>query len=484
MIATPQETPQPLYTITEEDIDRQKQIAANWIAYDGNLPEPLQELPSGVNPNVMSNVIDPAVETLADFLFGKGVDITVEEGVSQEAQDTLDDTWGKNEKKIPLLEDLALNGEMAGRAFLRVVPDEDEGTIRLVVPDPATIFVQTARQDCETVLLYCQEYSVIEPYNGKSERIFYREEIQRTGPDGKPAQKQSKRDTWSIQHWTKIGERGQWQAAGDAIPWPWPFAPLFSCKNLPRPNSFWGKPEVTQRLIGLNQSIDLLQSCINLVQILYGQPILTSSGMGETEIDVKPGKIVGLPPDGKVDAVAITSDQGNALTFFGKLQEQVDIGFSVPAVATGRMMNIPRGAMTGVAMQLEFMPVSMKNDKKRNLYGNLLIEVSEAILALSGFKDSIKVSLGWQSPLPHDPLNDVQAALGKKQIGVSSATLMRELGYDPEEEAELSRQEDMAKMQAYAQGVGLPPNGQAMPPEMAGEQGQQQPGESPFIGRG
>jgi hypothetical protein len=206
--------------------------------------------------------------------------------------------------------------------------------------------------------------------------------------------------------------------------------------------------------------------------------------MGETEIDVKPGKIVGLPPDGKVDAVAITSDQGNALTFFGKLQEQVDIGFSVPAVATGRMMNIPRGAMTGVAMQLEFMPVSMKNDKKRNLYGNLLIEVSEAILALSGFKDSIKVSLGWQSPLPHDPLNDVQAALGKKQIGVSSATLMRELGYDPEEEAELSRQEDMAKMQAYAQGVGLPPNGQAMPPEMAGEQGQQQPGESPFIGRG
>lgn len=485
--------PQPTYEMTDADKERVKCIAKAWKAYNGDLEKPLEKMPGQPDDNVMTNRMAAIVDRGVDFLFGKELEISVEDSAPEEAQTCLDTIWGRKETRIPLFQKLAMNGAIAGEAFLRIMP-EPNGTYRLIVVDPATVFVKTAPQDCETVLLYCIQYCTQQKINANFENVYYREEICRVDPDqdgddGNPSADVDA--TWQIQHWSRVGDRGNWTPAGDPIVWPYTFPPIFQCQNLPKPNDLWGQPDITPDLIGVNESLNLVQSNINRIQKLYGAPVLYANGMGEGVIDIKPGKIIRLPlPDSKITAVAIASDVANALAFAANLRSDIDEQSSVPGVATGRIAELPRGNMSGIAIELLFMPVLKKTEKKRCTYGEMIIDVSIALLVLNKMSADIEVTLAWQSPLPNDDLAAVQAAIAKREVGVSTITLQRELGYDPEEEYQLTQTEDEQKLEDYAKGVGLPPAlpgvkplpGQPPAPP-AQQPGQMQPAPAPQGGQ-
>lgn len=465
--------PQPQYEVSDADKKRQQTIADAWQAYHGLLTPPLKQMPNEPDDNVMSNRCQPIVDRGVDFLFGKPLGVTCEEGTPQEAQDFLEDAWGKNESRSPLLQKLAVSGAISGQAFLRIMP-EAKDTYRLIVVDPQTVFVQTAPQDCESVQLYCIEYGMTEKVNGQPAHVFYHEEMQKIDPDGLDDNPDTDA-TWEIQHWTRIGDRGPWTPAGEPIIWPYEFAPLFSCQNLPYPHSFWGMPDITHDLIGMNNALNLVQSNINRVNKFYGQPVLYATGVGETAIAIQVGRIIGLPTtESKIVAVQITSDLMNALAFAADLRSDMDEQSAVPAVALGRQKDIIKGNISGIALELMFMPILQKNEKKRCLYGGLILSVSDALLVLGKFSADIEVSLKWQSPLPDDDLASVQAALAKQQLGVSNISLITELGYNPDEEEDNSQAEDARKMVNFSRGQGLPP----APPT----QPEPAPQESPFIG--
>jgi hypothetical protein len=227
---------------------------------------------------------------------------------------------------------------------------------------------------------------------------------------------------------------------------------------LPKPNDIWGYPDITPDLIGLNQSLNLVQSNINRTEKIYGNPIIYATGTGESVIDIKPGKIVGLPlSESKIVAVALVTDVANALQFANNVRSDIDEQSAVPGVATGRIADVPRGTISGIALHLLFMPLLKKTDKKRCLYGELIIDVSLALLVLNRMSSDITITLSWQSPLPDDNLQDVQAAVVKKELSISTTTLQRELGYDPDEEAELNAAEDARKITMFSRGQGMPP---------------------------
>src|SRR6266567_4676781 len=453
---------QPQYVISDEDKARMKAIEAAWKAYDGDFEPHLEKTPEGIDPNVVINQISPIVDTGVDFLFGQEIEISVEKGAPQAAQDFLNDAWGEKEVRIPLLQDLAMNGAMARTAFLRIVPSADkpgkQKTYRLVAVDPSTVCVQTAPQDCETVLLYCIQYSAKERVNGRDVIVYYREEITRIDPDGNAARGMADDDdTWQIQHWSQETQHGMepkntnWTPAGEPIVWPYPFPPLFHCKNLPRPNDFWGRADVRKDLIGMNEALNIGQSCIMLDQIIYGNPILYANGMGDGSIERRSGRIIQLPlVESKITAVAIPSDIPNALAFAADLRSSIDEASGVPGVATGRIKDMPRVNLSGIAIELLFMRLLKQNDKKKCTYGALIIDVSKALLVLNGFSGDIKITLEWANPLPHEDLPTAQYAVLLKNLGISNATIQRMLGFDPEEEQKLSQAEDeiaLAKQQ-------------------------------------
>src|SRR5258708_4600706 len=480
---SPTQQMQPTYEISDADRARLERIASAWKAYEGNLEAPLKKMAGEPDDNVMSNRCQPIVDRGVDFLFGKEIEISVEENAPQEAQDILDKIWGRKEARIPLLQKLGMNGAVAGQAFLRIVPGKD-GSFRLVVVDPSTVFVKTAPQDCETVLLYCIQYSTNEKQNGRPVQVFYREEITRLDPESDDTQEYEDTDaegydadvTWQIQHWTQIGYAGMqpkttgWTPAGSPIPWPYPFPPLFSCQNLPRPNDFWGCADITPDLIGINNSLNLVQSCINRIEKIYGGPILYAPGTGNASIAIQPGQIIQLPlVENKIEAVHIHTDVANALLFAENLRSDIDEQSSVPGVATGRISTMPRGNLSGIAIELLFMPLLKKTEKKECGYGKLIIDTSKALFVLNKLSGDIDLSITWESPIPHDYLPAVQPAIANLDIGVSKADLHRELGYDPEEQAKLKQIEDRLALETQ----------QAMlPPEVPGTPalpGQQKP---------
>jgi len=468
-LAPAQQLAQPQYEITQADRARQKRIADAWQAFDGELPPPLRPMDGEPDDNVVGNYIEDKVEAGGNFLFGKEIEISLGEDDPEESKTFLDDTWGSKETRIPLLLRLHQNGSNAGQAFLRIVPNRDR-SFRLVTLDPSEVFVKTAPQDHETVLLYCIENCDESQHDGIPTKIYYREEIARIDPqqdDPDSLSMFTDGDTfWQIQHWSREGDQGNWTPAGEPITWAYPFPPIFSNQNMPYANSFWGKPDTTKNLIALNKALNLADSNINRILKLYAGPFLYASGTGEGDLDVSPGKITRLPlPESKIEAVQLTSDLGNALLFTKRMESRIDQQSGVPGVATGREEAMKKGPMSGIAIELEFMSLIKRTDTKRCLYGKLIIDVSKALLVLAGFSSAIKVTLNWQSALPNDDTASWQAAVLAKQVGVSSTTLLRERGYDPKEQVELNTSEDAQKITNFSRGQGFPPPLPEQPPQ-------------------
>lgn len=434
---------QPVYEITAEDRKRQKKIAEAWKAYNDELDKPLVPMDGEPDDNVMSNRCQPIVDAGIDFLFGLELDISVGKAAPQEAQDFLNETWGTKEERIPLLQEWAMNGAMSGQGFLRIVPDEDSG-FEIVNIDPSTVFVQTAPQDCTRVLLFCIQYSTIEKINGIAREVFYREEIAGNYPEPGPGRRAKQATSWTIQHWTQIGTTGMqpkltgWTPAGPPIEWPYSFPPLFGNKNLPNSNSYWGRPDITPGLIGLNNALNLTNSCANRTLKIFGSPILWASGVAESAIAYQPGRFLTMDVNAKVGAIPIHADIPAAIQFAADLRSDIDELSHVPGVATGRISTMPRGNLSGVAIELLFMPLNKKTDTKHCTYGGTIIEVSKALLVLKGISGDIEITLAWQNPIPHDDLPGVQTAVAKKELGVTNTTLLRQIGEDPEEEARLA----------------------------------------------
>src|SRR6266567_106750 len=485
---------QPTYEITDADRKRQERIALAWQAYNGELDPPLEKMEDGTDDNVLTNRCQAIVDRGVDFLFGKELDIAVEKGAPKEAQDKLDAFWGRTEARIPLLQELGMNGACGCNAFLRINPD-GAGNYEPIPLDPAIVFMKTAPQNCNKVLLYCIEYSETEKINGTPREVYYREEVAANYPDPIPGKPQpSKPKSWSIQHWTAISQKGappkltDWEAEGAPIAWEHPFPPIFHCKNLPMPNSPWGKPDLTPDLIGLNKALNRLLSGINATEGLYGEPLLYAVDIGSSTIARKRGQVIELPlPTSKIEAVHIVSEVPAGLAFAADLRSDIDEQSGVPGVATRRISTMPRGNLSGIAIELLHSPITKKTDKKRCLYGELIIDVSQALLVLNGMSGDIKITLPWANPLPHDDLPSVQSAISKRELGISDTTLQRELGYDPEEEWTLSQAEDEKKLQsAIARQAMLPPalpGAPALPGQPAVLPPAQPPPASPFLGR-
>ncbi len=403
MVNTLQAPPstQPAYEITDEDRKRAKRIESAWKAYEGDFKKPFDKMTDEPDMNIISNRVVEFVNASNDFLFAKELQITCDEGSPANAQKFLDDTWGRKETRIPFLLRLGLNGAMAGSAFLRIVPGRKKGKFRLVEIDPCIINVKTAPQDCQTVLLYCIEYCVDgKDDRGKPNKTYYREEISRIDPeydlDNQEDTLEAQMDedvTWSIQHWIQVSYSGMapnnndWQPAGKPYDWKYPFSPIFSCQNLPRPNSFWGYPDVMPSVIELNDALNLVQSSINIERKI--RRILVGRGMGEGTIRAEPGKIMQTAlPEQMIEAVQVASQTADDLVFAANLRSDIDEEVGIPGVATGRIDLLPRG-ITGIAIELLYGPALKKTDKKRCTYGEMIIDVSKALLVLNNMEAKV-----------------------------------------------------------------------------------------------
>ena len=461
----------------QADRDRKLDMQNAWKAYRGNLQKPLKVSANQPDDNVLSNRCAPIVDKGVSFLFGQVLKIEAEDDVANEY---LKNVWGDDDDRMTMLSQLAMNGGVCGQVFVKVIlPTNDQQYPRLVVLDPTVVRVVTMPEDCEMVLAYIIEYPQL---NNTFEK---RQIISRVDPDGMADDigVDDMDSTWTIINYVRRsqGGNGSWFQVGEIEEWPYPFPPIITCQNLPNPNEYWGTPDLTPDIIDMNRVLNFIQSNTSRILKFHAHPKTYASGVGAAQINVGVDELICLPnPEAKLNNLEMHTDLGSSLNFASVLRSDMDEQSRVPAVALGRLSELPKGNISGVALQLLFQPLLEKTVQKQRLYGRLIREVSRVVLVIGKIINIERfagygIELHWQNLLPVDDLAAAQTGLALKQLGVSQQTILLQLGYNPDDEADKSQQEDAQKLMNWNRGQGMPP---MIPPVQ--QQSQQQ---SPFIGR-
>jgi hypothetical protein len=403
--------------------ERQEKIERAWEAYHGDLPKPLKVrfYDDNVTPDFAQVVVDLGVS----FLFGKDVPFDVADGdapslAEQPAETWLDACWAANDKAATLIK-LGLNGGVCGHTMIKVRPGNPRTAPypRLIVLDPASVAVTWEDDDIDDVWKFVQSWRAI----NKAGKPVTRRQVTQRADNGR---------AWSIVDEEADADGGKWRTLLTEV-WPYPFAPIFHCQNLPNPNTFWGLSDLEAHLVGMQRALNFTLSNLQKTVRLHAHPKPYIAGGNANDVDASPDKITGLPKDATLGYLQAAAFQEPSLALYERIRSAFHEVAKVPEVATGKVENI--GQLSGLALQILYGPLLTKTNTKRALYGPMLARLNSALLALGGFGEQTVLNI-WPDPLPQNTMEQRQVALLDHQLGVSNDTLMTQLGYDAELEAE------------------------------------------------
>lgn len=487
-------------------------------AYNGQFKEPLKVRPGQLNDNVIIGMIRPTVEAAVAFLFGKevrfGVDIDQEEDdgeglgdaevggsvVEDETdaeddptsaaiapkkagptpqQEALDNVWRAN-RKMKLLKKAGVAGALAGHVFIKIIPDgvqfKGKKYPRLVLLDPMAVSVEVDPDDADVILAYNITRKTADSSGGSVER---RQRIERTdiAPgeivilDG-PAR-------WQIVDEVRR-PGGPWQQE-NVERWPYAWCPVHDCQNLPEAFAIWGAPDVNDALIRINSTIIFLASNMTRIIKLFAHPRQWVRGMRGTELNVDPDEAIQLPgKDSEIGLVEMNGDLAGIIAAIEMLRGWYEETTHVPGIALGRLSDMPRGGVSGVALELMYQALITRTNDKRESFGEMLVALCSHLLEVMGMGRDLDVTIQWQNVLPIDRAALATSLPAWHDAGVSWDTLLGEAGYDFEDELAKSSAEKLAaakRSQAMMKATGLPPTpfGGPQPPNGANPNDQNAP---------
>lgn len=415
--------------LKSDESNRIEKFKKAWRIYYGEHDKPLKVQPGKADDNLRLNFARVIVDKGVSFLFGKevGFDTNVE-GEATTEDDWLKGFWQQN-RKMTLLQKAALNGGVCGHVFVKLKVQAGLTYPRLIVLDPETVSVKLAADDMEQVEQYLIQYPSVDAKTGKP--VGVRQVIERDN------------FRWKITDQVGDLQALEWRTVNEEV-WPWAFAPVVECQNLPAPNEFWGVSDLENDIIEANGAINFVMS--NLLKIIrfHAHPRTWGSGMTAKELKSGVDDTLIFPnPDARLQNLEMQSDLTSSIELYKRLKEALHELSRIPEVATGKVEN--SGSLSGVALEILYQPLIEKTEMKRQLYGEMLAEVNKRALALGGHGEEQIVETVWPEMLPKDPMVERQAAMVDKQLGVSSQTILSKLGYDPDTEKERKAAEGEAQ---------------------------------------
>lgn len=421
------------------EMRRVERICRAWQAYYGDIPGPFKRVAGKPDDNITLNYERLIVDTGVSALFGHGVEFDVSgEGETAKREDNpaqqwLDAVWKAN-RQDTLLHRLALNGAVAGHAWIQIV-EQDGRPPRLVVLDPASVSVRHSPLDYEDVVEYQIQWSGIDPGTGKP--CAYRRLVTSQGA------------WWLITDQESRGDDARWTTTLTSE-WRRPWAPILGCQNLPAPNVYWGTSDLEADVTSVVRAMDFVMS--NMARILryHAHPKTIGTGINADELNAEVDGFTAIPsPDAKVFNLEMSGDLSASLEFYKALLESMHELSRVPVVATGKVDGI--GALSGVALEVLYRPLMEKSATKRLTYGDMLEELCGRILEMGGYV-GVSVETRWPDLLPKDTKAELEAAIMAVELGSDRQTQLDRLGYEAEQvwTKKLAEDKQLADAQAGA----------------------------------
>jgi hypothetical protein len=232
----------------------------------------------------------------------------------------------------------------------------------------------------------------------------------------------------------RIANPSSWETVAET-PWRFSWAPIVAVQNLPEPNSYWGRPDLTSDVLETQLAINRVMSNAARVQRIHGHPKVVAKGVGEGDLDVGPDEAIVLPDtDSEISLLEPSATVTDHIELFKTVKSALHEISRVPEITAGRLDNI--GQLSGLALKILYGPLVRKTEVKRRLYGDMVRRTSAYMLELGGYGPGSDINIQWPEIIPSDPMMEATAAEALQRAGVSQATALSGLGYDPETEAE------------------------------------------------
>jgi len=416
----------------ESELERLRRLEEAWNAYNGDLQKPLKI--DKYDDNVRINPARMIVNTSLYFLFGQSIafDGDFENDSPPEWMTYLRKVWRAN-RQDGFLQLLGLNGSVAGHAFVKLLPDgapRDRTLPRFVVLDPSNVKVKWSDDDYTVAEKYTITYTTLvdDPTRPGMAAVVRRQEIEYE--DGQ----------WVIEDYERDSDRSGTMQKVDERVWPYPWPPIVDCQNLPMPNVYYGSSDLEQDVVDTVKSLQFLMSNINKIIRIHAHPKTWAKGLSPdlaSEVSISPDELIALPdPEAELRNLEMSSDLGSSINFMRELRQSLGEMTQTPKIATGET-DSASSQLSGINLSILFAPLIQKTTMKRNLYGELILDLCHRVLELGGYADAKGIDslrIVWPEAVPGSKYLERQTLTLDKELGVSVDTILTKLGYDVDTE--------------------------------------------------
>ncbi len=214
--------------------------------------------------------------------------------------------------------------------------------------------------------------------------------------------------------------------------------PVVHIQNMPLPGRYEGQSDV-EPLIPLQDELNTRMSDRASRVTFQSFKMYLGRGIeGFEQRAVAPGRMWSTEnTEASIEEFGGDAGSPSEDIHISQVREAMDKASGVASVAAGILRGRIGNLTSAVALKVTLMGVLAKTERKRRCYGQGLAELSRMIL-LALDKTGVfpnepkerEVEINWPSPLPENVLEKLQEASIKQQLGIPQDKILRELGYD------------------------------------------------------
>lgn len=413
---------------------------------------------------VVENDIAWRVNAAVDFLFGKPITIVSKSPDGRKSADIdriLKAVFAAN-GEIGFLQDMAVLGSVYGFVDCFVRPG-DEIIERVTSPsshpftrdshnrrslDDVLRLAQTIdlelveapralpildENDYKTIRYYVQHFQ--QKKNALSRRTSFLARLFRSG--------QRSGDSPQVVPVTEIISADAWQRYEDKVlvaegDMPWGFLPVVHIQNIVQPYYYEGLSDV-EPLIPLQDELNTrLSDRASRITFQSFKMYLGKGIEGFEDKPISPGRMWYTDnPEASIEEFGGDAATPSEAMHIGEIREAMDKVSTVTPIVAGLVKDKLGNLTSAVAIRLTLMGMLAKNERKRFTYSEGLRRICRMILAMldtAGIYQTSEadrdVDIIFPTPLPENMTEKLNEAKMKKELGVPTEQVLRELGYE------------------------------------------------------
>jgi hypothetical protein len=218
---------------------------------------------------------------------------------------------------------------------------------------------------------------------------------------------------------------------------PWGFLPVVHIQNIAQPYYYEGLSDV-EPLIPLQDELNTrLSDRASRITFQSFKMYLGKGIEGFEDKPISPGRMWYTDnPDATIEEFGGDKPTPSEGMHIAEIREALDKTSGVTPVVAGVIKNKLGNLTSAVALKLTLMGMLSKNDRKKFTYSEGFKEICRMALAILDTANIYKtcdadreVDIVFPSPLPENVMEKLKEAQIKKELGVSTELVLRELGY-------------------------------------------------------